>query len=595
VQPRTVRPFTILAPAALLALAPGCLPEGEPGLGEPLVSRRGLGGLLFAKAAGTGEKGLLYSHRGLSLSRPVGPEREYQGSPPEDLFFLGAAGAEPHRLLEKYAGPAQWDARGRLYIGRDLAFRYDPTNPRNPATYELWRFDLGDLSALALGRVTGFEVSPTGTRVAYSRADGQGLLRTTDEQQFPLGAVDEPHFQFVGEDLYFLQAGALVRLRDPGTPAAPVMAGKIESFDVLGAGPRHLLVRTWDPTAAAAGRIALVETAGDPSARILGTDWLLGRPVFSPDGYRLAWMERIGDDRGALRLLDLGAATETGTELMLPPRPPSRDPPGGHAPDPAPGVDARPPELEVTLEFRPGSEELWCFFPRELRIFAPDGTARSFPLPEQGPPGLGAPRFVNVERFASDYYGDGASFSPILPVQVNAPASRFNADGRLWTLVRGGEGHLGPADRPEAEATVRLFGEDDFDRNVFELAGGGRVAFWASEGAGRRALFLADLETRLAGPALRVLARNVRTLQLGRRRALVLARPLSGSNGGPGDLSVVDLANGAETRLAQNVTSFALDPACAACDPVDAGARLVYVVHARVPWKYDGLWSGSLP
>lgn len=70
---------------------------------------------------------------------------------------------------------------------------------------------------------------------------------------------------------------------------------------------------------------------------------------------------------------------------------------------------------------------------------------------------------------------------------------------------------------------------------------------------------------------------------------------LGSSPGAPGELAVVDLSTGAETRLARNVTGFALAPACAGCDRTDPGAWFAYVVHARVPWKYDGLWSGSLP
>jgi hypothetical protein len=47
--------------------------------------------------------------------------------------------------------------------------------------------------------------------------------------------------------------------------------------------------------------------------------------------------------------------------------------------------------------------------------------------------------------------------------------------------------------------------------------------------------------------------------------------------------------------LAENVTQFALASGCSGCDPLQAGTRLAYLVHARVPWKYDGLWMADLP
>jgi hypothetical protein len=47
--------------------------------------------------------------------------------------------------------------------------------------------------------------------------------------------------------------------------------------------------------------------------------------------------------------------------------------------------------------------------------------------------------------------------------------------------------------------------------------------------------------------------------------------------------------------LAQNVTGFALPPVCPGCDATGPGASVVYVVHARIPFKYDGLWRLELP
>jgi hypothetical protein len=579
---RTVTVFTFLA-LPLLAPGAGCLPEGDPGVGEALVSQRGLGGLLFAKGPATATGGLLYSHRGLALGPPDGSDRGYYG-PPEDLYFI-KAGAAPHRLLQDYAGPAQWDATGRLYIGRGLDYRSDPATHWNGSTHELWRFELDTLASLPLGRMLDVEVSEPRTRVYYRTLDFQGMLRTLDDQEFPLGRVEDA--RFVGNDLYYVEAGALKRLREPGEPPVTLMSGSIDTFRVLGRGKGHALLET--RSAGNVGRIALIDTTSDAQARVLGASGWLGDPALSTDGGKLAWMERATEERGTLRILDLPAGTEAGIDLALPPRPPPpRFASRSGAPDPAiPAGELPRPEIDVRLEFRPGSDELWCFFSRELRVFAADGKVRTFPLEDQGLLGPGPPVFVDRDRFNRFYF---TSYSPGSS-RDRPRTTRFSSDGRFWTLVRGGEGHLGEADRPDDASTIRVFAEDEYDRSLLDLEPGRRVAFWAAESGGRRTLFLADLEPR----QLRVVARNVGTVQIGRSRAVVLAPGLSRFDGGPGDLSVVDLETGAANRLAQNVTSFALDPACTGCDPTEAGARLVYVVHARVPWKYDGLWSASLP
>jgi hypothetical protein len=63
----------------------------------------------------------------------------------------------------------------------------------------------------------------------------------------------------------------------------------------------------------------------------------------------------------------------------------------------------------------------------------------------------------------------------------------------------------------------------------------------------------------------------------------------------PGTLMSYDLATGAGTPLAHNVTQLALAPPCPACDVTAPGAQLLYVVQARVPHRYDGLWRATLP
>ncbi len=569
----------MLAAVAGPALALGCLPEGGPGLGEPLITQRGLYGLVFAPARDDGPAGVLYGRRASVPRPPPAAGEQTSAGWPEDLFYLGE-GAAPRLLLEDYAGPSRWDAAGRLYVQRDFSFRFDPARESGVATFELWRFELPGAAGLLLGRMAGIELSPAGRRVVYGSAAGQWVLRTLDDREFPLPALGQ--HQFVGEDLYFVSEGAILRVRDPEAPPALVLPGRAASFQVRGQADGHLVLQIAD--APEGWRIALVAAAGpEPTSQVLATTRPLAGPALAPDGRRVAWIERAGEppsDRGRLRIRELDSGAERAVEIGLPP------PPGPSAgPDlPLTPVPAR--QVEVDLEFRPGSDQLWAFFEREVRVFDAAGQARLVRRRGRSRTGYTLPRFVDAERFQGGSSG--------VPSGARDPqrSSRFSSDGRFWTLIDDEEnGHLGPADDPAAPPIVRLFGKGGFEPGVLEVGPGRQVAFWSSADADRNELQLADLGAR----TIRRLARNVSRLQFGGARVLLLGRASSGSGEGPGDLSLVELTTGAVTHLASNVTDFALEAACPLCDPTDPGARLVYVVNARFPWRYDGLWRGTLP
>jgi len=61
-----------------------------------------------------------------------------------------------------------------------------------------------------------------------------------------------------------------------------------------------------------------------------------------------------------------------------------------------------------------------------------------------------------------------------------------------------------------------------------------------------------------------------------------------------GDLVLLD-PQGGETWIASNVISFTPVPACAGCDALASGARLIYVVNASRPWHRNGVWECTLP
>jgi hypothetical protein len=577
VRPRNVTVFTTLVVVA------SCLPEGEAGIGERLVFERGLGGPHFVGSRRSGDgplAGMLYSRRHLGPSPPPeeGAGRRFSG-PLEDLFFL-ASGGLPQRLIEHYAGPVRWDATGRLYVQREQLHRYEPETRRSYTSFELWRFELPTLASTRLGRVLEAELSAAGERLLYQTDQQRWVLQTIDDRQLALEGAQRA--QLVGEEVYFLRAGALVRARDPDEPPATVAAGPFSRYRVIASAGGRTVFEASGETGGPQ-RLLVSSGAADPAARVVASGAALAGPVLSAEGRRLAWLERVSSEQGRVRILDLQAGTETAAELPLP-APPTWPPPafsGPALPEPEPPVVR---EVAADMEFRPAHDELWVFLARQVCVLDGAGGLRTFGVPGLVESGDPAAEFVDPERLEQD--GSGRYGGP-----PSTGRSRFSADGRFWTVVRGNsEGHLGDADEPGSDSTLLLFRDDEHQRSLLEVSPGRWAAFFSASAFSRSDLYLVDLPQR----ATRLLATNVTSMRFGRDRVVLLSRAL-GSSGGPGDLNVIDLATGTETLLARNVTSFAAAPACDGCDPTAPGARLLYVVHARVPWKHDGLWRGTLP
>jgi hypothetical protein len=164
----------------------------------------------------------------------------------------------------------------------------------------------------------------------------------------------------------------------------------------------------------------------------------------------------------------------------------------------------------------------------------------------------------------------------------------FSADGRFW-LYLGSQLYLGRADQPEAPGLLIQERNDFPVAQVRELGDGRRMLFWSSPpgDAGRQDLTLLDPETNQR----RLLATTMGPSLVGRHRILAMTNLA----GGLADLRLIDVETGQDTLLAQNVTGFSARSPCAGCDPTAPGAPVVYVVHARVPFKYDGLWRVELP
>src|SRR6185369_10337134 len=98
----------------------------------------------------------------------------------------------------------------------------------------------------------------------------------------------------------------------------------------------------------------------------------------------------------------------------------------------------------------------------------------------------------------------------------------------------------------------------------------------------------------LAAGTLRPLAEHLGPSAADGTRAVAIVGKLN-QWWAPGTLVSYDLHSGASVELAHGVTQLALAPPCPTCAATAPGAHLLYVVQARVPWRWDGLWRATLP
>ena len=234
--------------------------------------------------------------------------------------------------------------------------------------------------------------------------------------------------------------------------------------------------------------------------------------------------------------------------------------------------------------FRPGRDEIWSLGPSgKLAILRADGSQAMHQPPGQ----------VRRAPDAMEWTSDRLDFypSPLGPDRVKV-RSMFSADGRWWVYREGDRFHLGDADDPAAPSRLQVPGADA--RGVADIQGQNRLALWSTVGWQRvqLQLFVADTLSLLGA------VDEVRQALIGARGLLALTgfQGRDWSSLTPGTLLLGALGAGRRpVIIGQNVSQFAMLTGCLGCDPVAVGTRLAYTVHARVPWKYDGLWVGELP
>ena len=561
--------WSALLLAAVASVA--CLPHAEPGVGEKVLSGRGMGDLTFAPpAAGEATPGtaLLFSREIHQTAAQVDPF----GFPRRDLFAFAPGEAEAQLLAEEFdyvrGLPLRQDRLGRLLLRHG-------GGPFNEGRLEASLFHPGSRRLEKMGHVLSVRLSPCGGWLTYHRAEGDLFARrVADDREFMLsrGALDA----VVDGALVFLGADRRLQRIAPAGDAAEELANDVSHWRPLSgrATPAVLISR---PVAMGRSQLSLLELTGTPPPpRAIGPPVLIQALVISsPDGGRVVAAEQAREDSSApvkVTVMSLDDGAVWGRDL------PVRS--AGVGPSGRPNF-RRPARLSVA--FPPGSADVWIFVDGRLHVLSPGGS--SIFVDRDVEPSMeivAAGTDAAVARFSSNPVDRGVR-----------GLSLFTADGRRW-LFRDSERRirLGDAADPTDEGGPIVALRDQFTETppVIELPGGALLIVREVLGD-RRDLHLLEPPWE----ASRQLLTGVGSVVPGMSRVLAVTRRFGGSAEGSGDLVLVDMATGEQTRLAQNVAAAALAPSCADCDPTAPGTTVAYVVQARVPFAFDGLWLGRLP
>ena len=570
------------AVAAVVVLgAGGCLPEGGPGIGERVFAARGVESLV----SGVGETRPLLFTRWMD-------GRNYAGQPARvrDLYHLPAAQPKAVRVQEDVEIPFQFDARGRLYLLYGWAA--DPDAAVNaeqefPVLRQLRRVDLLAGVTTELGWVHRLWMSPATTHMVVHLPGNRWLSRTLDDRAREIVGSPLSRLQFAGEDACVLDLRRLTCiLQESGEPLL-VTDREVLAFAGLraGTGVPELVITVPDEAARAAGRteatqlwlVRLRDVPGQPRETFLAGGRELRSDDVASGESQVAVLEGEPEGPVRLRVLRFGAAAPTVREWTLPP-------------------SARVVETTGQLpwsppSFRPGRGEVWVLgTDGQLAIARADG-----PLDLLRVAG-GADDGEATLTAQVIWTADELIFENRNGATPQARREMFTSDARWWVYRRGDQIHLTDADDPGAPS--RLQTQVTSVRGVADILGQGRLILWSSIGYAdlvRVRSFDRDTLTPLGD------LDEVRRLVVGRRGMLALTTGRPSRGGGdlsPGQMVMLThdgISPGPLQVLADNVTQFALTTSCLDCDPLQPGSPLAYLVHGRVPWKYDGLWMAELP
>ena len=556
---------------AMVAAGPGCLPAGSAPPGRHVIHDRNLSAVYLSPSEVDGVPSYLFAggpSRHPQLDSPLSYQTLvdlYAFSDPNAAATIeGLSVAQP--VLANVDVPSLRPTRHTLAtdaLGRLLFVEFNPLAPPSQASqFEVRRFDpasgLGALLAHAdpLSSEPAFILSPSRAR-GFTRDSGSGRVFELEGDHLLWSAWNAT---FVGEDFY---CAGVQTAPDPSLAPSGSNIIRIKA----NAEPEVLLGST--------GQLGLAPVLGDLTPQMLlslGTDQgftpfalldsfnLVSTPLppqkgqgqfvsASPDGHWLLFVSSMSEADSAqpqesrLFLFDWVKGVYTTLDSAQ-----VGQTIGGHS------------------EWRPGHDELWIStLPDGLLVLVPGSYVLTAP----------------IHRFF---------------VAPSSWRSAFTRDGRHFFSTDGGDPpaiFVGSSDEPAGPvlslnpAGTRM----DSPRET----GDGRLLAEAWLVDSRRSdIYLVDPDAMTS----RTIASNGHVLSVGQTRALALLNfDLARLTG---DLTLVDLASGDHTLIAEDVYAVAVDRGRSAIVPAGSDVlaprtRVAFLTRNRLDSPYDGLWVTELP
>ena len=439
----------------------------------------------------------------------------------------------------------------------------------------VWRFDLstGQMDSVGLNLWTdggpSFILSADRSRV-FAGSPGDGIV-LGDGTSDALGWVDLPAV-FFGNDLYYVSPadsatdasaspGTVVERSRPGAKPEKVASssGRFWLAPILGDQTPQVLLSL--ATDAGNAPLALVDTSTLKSVPFRAFPGQVQFMSASSNGH---WLLLVTPGEGgqaattALSYVLYNWVSEASYRIVGSP------------------VSA---SLGVESEWRPEHDELW---------FALGANASNFGVWAAGVSPSSYRSVLDQGSLSTFPWADGRKSmftrDGTYAVTVDYPAK----DNLVMPTFS-----IGPADDLAAPRTV-LNSEGNDLKSLWETMDGRVLAGIGQSQSDRQDVLLIDPSTG----ASRLLGSGGHVVAVGKTRVLALLN--WESSRGTGDLTLVDLATGEKSVLAESVYAVALDPGrftdvSPDTDRLAPGTRVAYLVRDRLESPYDGLWVAQLP
>jgi hypothetical protein len=556
--------------AALAVLGAGCLDAGPTPLGRHLVGSRVPEQVQLVDGA-------VGAPRRILLTRSL-PADNMLGFPLEEVSTVdvpGPGASEARVIVSGISGglhctssdcAAPIDSLGRIYWYKPNFVPVPGTSGATTEIDNLVRVDPATGTERDFGVVSSVQLSPDRTRAVF-QLQPEAVDPTQPAVSQPLVAVDLDDSmttlavdggQFAGDDFYVLKKGLLSRL-PRGKRALEDIATNIHILTVASTTPGPLIIlTTFGPMRAETGGVSSLLDPMTLAMETLPTTTAAANGFYpSPSGRYVATIDAPPFD-------PTGANQNGPTTITLYDRDTGQE-----------SVATEPSAFLSNMSWRPGRDEVW-FEVSSTDLFRwpvgdqPERVGRAVPdfsFPTLGPP---SPQTLQTR-------GD-----PI-----------FTPDGQFRFVVEGFQSEREPIDLQSADdaaAAPYLLNQPNM----------GIAAIWPL-GDGNLLVedFISDTKKNDAyfvDPVARTQHRISSTgnvIATGRDRCLALLDWVA--TGGSGDLTIVDYATGAQTLVAQNVHSVAVDASSDATDALASGTRVAFLVRNRIESPYDGLWVIDLP